>query len=144
MAEFVGLGQSTKQIAYALGLAASTVGVCANSAARKLGLRSRAELAAFFSPAGPRARLAEVAIAGDRLLVGTYPLVDLRTLAPLSDAEREIAALLIAGSTNADVAARRGTSVRTVANQVSAILRKLGVGSRSEMAARVQAETPRK
>lgn len=144
VAEFVGLGHSIKEIAYTLGLSASTVGVCANGAGHKLGLRSHAELAAFFSPAGARTRLAEVAIAGDELLVGAYPLADPEVLSPLSDAEREIATLLIAGSTNADVASRRGTSERTVANQVAVIFRKLGVGSRSELALRVQAKTPRK
>jgi DNA-binding NarL/FixJ family response regulator len=43
--------------------------------------------------------------------------------------------LLIAGSTNRDIAMRRATSARTVANQVQAIFRKYGVRSRSELIA---------
>jgi DNA-binding NarL/FixJ family response regulator len=142
VSEFVGLGRSTKEIAYTLGLAVSTVTASASAAMRKLGFRSRAELAGFFALTGARARLAEVALDGERFLVGSHPLVDETALAPLSDAEREVAAAIVAGSTNADIAARRGTSERTIANQVSAILRKTGAGSRSELAVRLQARDP--
>jgi DNA-binding NarL/FixJ family response regulator len=48
---YVALGESNKLIAYELGLSASTVGVLLTRAAAKLGVRSRAELAIFGSPA---------------------------------------------------------------------------------------------
>jgi serine/threonine protein kinase len=52
----------------------------------------------------------------------------------ISNAEREILRLLRSGQSNAEIARMRGTSVRTVANQVSALMHKLGVGSRLELA----------
>ena len=42
---------------------------------------------------------------------------------------------LLRGKSNADIAAVRGTSLRTVENQVSQLLVKLGVGSRAELLA---------
>jgi DNA-binding NarL/FixJ family response regulator len=138
VAEYLGLGRSTKEIAYTLGVTPSAVSLNIGGACRRLGFATRAELAAFFSPTGVRARLAEVAVGGERLLVGSHALLDERALAALAPAEREVAALLVAGSTYADVAARRGTSARTVANQARAIFRKLGVGSRVELALRLQ------
>src|SRR5262245_23551174 len=52
-----------------------------------------------------------------------------------SPAEREVAAAIAVGCSNAAIAKRRGTSVRTVENQIYGIFRKLGIGSRSELAA---------
>jgi DNA-binding NarL/FixJ family response regulator len=40
---------------------------------------------------------------------------------------------LIAGASHRAIAHARGTSVRTVANQVASILRKLNVGSRVDL-----------
>ncbi|HEX7663468.1 MAG TPA: helix-turn-helix transcriptional regulator [Polyangiaceae bacterium] len=57
-------------------------------------------------------------------------------LSILSDAERAIAMQVVAGRSNAEIADARGVSTRTVANQVSAVLRKLRVGSRFELASR--------
>ena len=56
---------------------------------------------------------------------------------PLSAREREVLAALLAGRSNAQIAAELGTASRTVANQVASIFRKLGVSSRAELAARV-------
>jgi DNA-binding NarL/FixJ family response regulator len=69
---------------------------------------------------------------------GQQYLVVSESIAPahesLSTAEREIAALIVAGRSNADIARARGVSVRTVANQVASILRKMNAGSRFELA----------
>jgi DNA-binding CsgD family transcriptional regulator len=51
----------------------------------------------------------------------------------LSPAESEVASLLMAGRTNAEIAALRGTSLRTTANQVASLFRKLGVRSRLQL-----------
>lgn len=51
----------------------------------------------------------------------------------LSPAEQEVLRALLAGRSNAAIARARGTSVRTVANQVAAVLRKLGVESRRQL-----------
>ena len=84
----------------------------------KLGLASRVELVQRFPPAGgcPRAGGAEA----------------------LTAAEAEILALLLTGRSNAEIAAARGTSSKTVANQLYGLYRKLGVCSRAELAARAR------
>jgi DNA-binding CsgD family transcriptional regulator len=52
----------------------------------------------------------------------------------LTDAEREVIAYILAGMTNAEIARSRGTSVRTVANQIAGIFKKTGARSRAEVA----------
>jgi DNA-binding CsgD family transcriptional regulator len=53
----------------------------------------------------------------------------------LSPAEREVVLSLLQGKSNGDIAAARGTSDRTVANQIASIYKKLGVRSRAQLAA---------
>ncbi|HLK39580.1 MAG TPA: helix-turn-helix transcriptional regulator [Polyangiaceae bacterium] len=67
----------------------------------------------------------------------SVPLHDSRALAGLTEAERQVATLAAAGLSNASIARCRRTSSRTVANQMASILRKLGVGSRYGLAARL-------
>ena len=54
---------------------------------------------------------------------------------PLTDAEHAIGGALLAGMKNGEIARERGTTLRTVANQVASLYRKLGVQSRSEFVA---------
>jgi DNA-binding CsgD family transcriptional regulator len=61
------------------------------------------------------------------------------TLPHLTDAERSVLNDLLEGKTNAQIAALRMTSPRTVANQVASLFRKLSVRSRGELAARYAA-----
>jgi DNA-binding CsgD family transcriptional regulator len=103
----------------------------------KLGLTSRVELTAFFAPHGLRTQLAKIGVADDVLLIGATPQLEDAKLTSLTEAERAVLALLIAGSTNGDIAARRAVSPRTVANQVQAIFRKFGARSRSDLMARL-------
>ncbi|MGW5520257.1 ATP-binding protein [Nocardia africana] len=58
----------------------------------------------------------------------------------LTRAEQEVAALAAAGWTNGDIAAWRGSSARTVDAQIAAVLRKLAVASRADIAASVPPE----
>ncbi|MFO0684403.1 MAG: helix-turn-helix transcriptional regulator [Sandaracinus sp.] len=83
-------------------------------------------------PREPRARAMDVG--GERLLVVATPSPMPPSIAALSAAEREVAAAILRGLSNAEIARERGVAVRTVANQVSALFRKLGVGSRAELA----------
>jgi DNA-binding CsgD family transcriptional regulator len=53
----------------------------------------------------------------------------------LTAAEREVARLVGMGASNQETARARGASGRTIANQLASIFRKLGVGSRFELAA---------
>lgn len=138
VADFIGLGHSNKEISYTLGISPSAVTNCTVRAQHKLGLSSVPELAAFFAPSGLRTKLAECAVQGEDLLVGAYPLVDEERVKDLTEAERGVLTHLLAGSTNLDIAERRHTSEHTVANQVQAIFRKLEVGSRCALAARLQ------
>ena len=52
----------------------------------------------------------------------------------LTAAEREVAKLVLQGFSNEEIAALRGARTRTVANQLQAAYRKLGIGSRVELA----------
>jgi DNA-binding NarL/FixJ family response regulator len=140
IAEFLGQGHSCKEISYMLGIARSAVTNCTSRAVRKLGLSSLTELAAFFSPNGPRATLAEYGVHENTLLIGTYPLLPAGQVANLTDAEREVLAAVLMGSTNRHIAHSRNCSEHTVANQVQSIFRKVGVHSRSELPVRLQRE----
>ena len=81
-------------------------------------------------------------LGGVDFVVLSAPIAETSTIAliqALTQAEREVAALAIDGLTNAEIAKRRKTSVRTVASQLAVIFRKTGVGSRVELAARLGA-----
>ncbi len=56
----------------------------------------------------------------------------------LSSSEREVCDLINQGLSNAEIAAQRGRALRTVANQVAAIFKKVGVSSRTELIARLR------
>jgi DNA-binding CsgD family transcriptional regulator len=53
----------------------------------------------------------------------------------LTAAEKDIALAISRGLSNAEIAAARHSSARTVANQLAGILKKLGVSSRVELVA---------
>lgn len=55
----------------------------------------------------------------------------------LTRAEAEVARLAAGGHSNAVIARTRKVSARTVANQLASVYRKLGVTSRTELAARI-------
>ena len=135
VAEYLGHGCSLKEIAYSLGIGVSAVSNSASRAARKLGLGGAAELASFFAHDGLRTQLAELEVAGERLVAGAVGLLDARCLVALTGAEREVVLELLRGATIAAIAARRTTSPRTVESQVKSIYAKLGVSSRVQLAA---------
>lgn len=60
----------------------------------------------------------------------------------LTPREREVALCVARGRRNRDVATEFGISVRTVENHLRVVFEKLGVASRSELAARVAAHAP--
>jgi DNA-binding NarL/FixJ family response regulator len=64
------------------------------------------------------------------LLESPVPSTPASAFARLTGAEREVARLIAAGLSNAEIAARRTSSPRTVANQAASVFRKLGVRSR--------------
>jgi two-component system response regulator DesR len=56
-----------------------------------------------------------------------------RTSESLTDAERDVLRHVASGASNAQIAKLRRSSVHTVANQVSSLLRKLGAASRYDL-----------
>jgi DNA-binding NarL/FixJ family response regulator len=70
---------------------------------------------------------------GEELFVVSSP-VEGSGPAPLTRAELEIVRAIVRGATNAEIAQMRGTSARTVANQVASILRRVGAESRVQAA----------
>src|SRR5262245_25627653 len=69
----------------------------------------------------------------DTFAILSFPLEELPLPDLLSAAEKAVCRLLLTGASNAEIARQRRTSVRTIANQVASILKKLGAGSRSEL-----------
>ena len=51
----------------------------------------------------------------------------------LTPSEQSVMQLMLEGKSNQEIAKERRTAVRTVANQVASIFKKLGVGSRAEL-----------
>ncbi len=116
---YASVGWSYKQIAYALGLASEgSVSVHLASALEKLGVASRVELIRVTSQWA-------ATIAGS-----SSPAADEREL---TAAEREVAEQVIVGASNQQIASQRGVSVRTIANQLASIYRKLDLRDRHEL-----------
>jgi DNA-binding NarL/FixJ family response regulator len=86
------------------------------------------------------ARLQEMELGGERIAVGVQPLADEIRFAAFSEANRHVAIALMRGATYASIATERGTAERTIGNQVQAVYRRLGVGSRLELSASVAAK----
>jgi len=79
----------------------------------------------------------QVVIGGETLVVTSLPAQ--ATCAPgeclpaLTDAEREIALDVAQGLSNRAIAKKRKRAVRTIANQLASIYRKLRIASRAEL-----------
>jgi DNA-binding NarL/FixJ family response regulator len=86
---------------------------------------------------GGPTRLLSVALGGSRFVVLSAPgHSEKRAFGALSQAERAVAELATQGLSDETIAKLRGVSKRTVANQLSSVFKKVGVGSRFELAAR--------
>ena len=85
---------------------------------------------------GTAARLTRFRLGDDEYATLSVPAPLEQQPARLTPAERAVVALLLEGKTNRQICRARKTSVRTVANQVASIFRKLAVGSRAELIAR--------
>jgi DNA-binding CsgD family transcriptional regulator len=119
--EGVAAGKTNREIAGALGIAISTVAGHLRAARRKLDGVRRIDLVRAWAAA-------KRAVEGASSSAPRLP--------DLTAAERDVLRAVLAGKGNAEIAARRGTAVRTVANQVARIFRKSGVRSRAELAMR--------
>lgn len=117
--ELTARGLQGKMVAYHLGISAAAVSSALRSGAEKLGLGSREEA---------------VRIAAEAL----RPTPDETAAPKLTRSELDVLERLRFGWTNAAIAAARGTSVRTVANQVHQLLQKHGQPSRRALIAAMQ------
>jgi DNA-binding NarL/FixJ family response regulator len=134
-------GAAVKALAADSGRSMATVSRLLTGVRNKLKLCSESQLAVFFDrvhlddhvppPVGLRA--STEGKGPHRSLLFLYPCPDWTLPPSLSDAERIVVMDLIDGASPHHIARMRGTSPRTVANQISAIFRKLGVGSRVEL-----------
>jgi DNA-binding CsgD family transcriptional regulator len=80
-----------------------------------------------------QARLAETEYGGRDLLVVSIERPDLAVRSLLTPAEHDVVRRLADGGTHAEIASGRRCALRTVANQMSSILRKLRAGNRLEL-----------
>lgn len=62
--------------------------------------------------------------------------------APLTRSEQAVVALAVAGRSNGAIAAERGSSPRTIANQLAAAYQKLGLSGRRELRAGLRGRKP--
>lgn len=138
VARFVAMGHANKLIAYELGISEGTVAAHVHAILRKFGLRRRVEIVdrvTLLSEATTR----EVKLDGETLVVvsanSARPAGE--TSSVLSNAELVVARLAARGLSNVEIARRRRSSPRTVANQLASIFAKLGLHSRSELATRL-------
>lgn len=84
-------------------------------------------------PAGLRGKRFECD--GQEFAVLVFPLASAPApSSALTEAERAVAALVLRGLSNEEIAALRRSSPRTIANQLQAIYRKLRITSRIELA----------
>jgi DNA-binding NarL/FixJ family response regulator len=112
------LGIPLKIIASQLSISVQAVSTYLTRARRKLALPSRADLVK---------RLLECRTTG---------WTSSADMDRLTDAERSVWTAVASGMSNRTIARTRGTSVRTIEKQVSAIIGKCGLGSRGELFAR--------
>jgi DNA-binding NarL/FixJ family response regulator len=110
-------GAADKVIAVELGVTLSTVSTFTRRMREKLGCRPGEELVRLSAPA-PGANLERRLALFERLTAS----------------ECDVASELLVGSSYAEIAERRGVSVRTVASQCTAVFRKCGVSGRRELA----------
>ena len=101
--------------------------------------RTSSGIPGFVDPQdNPGLRTARFRLNQHELVVLSFPL-GVPALPPsLSEAERAVARAVIEGHSNAEIAALRRTSTRTVANQVASVLKKMCVRSRGELVASLE------
>lgn len=140
-------GQGQKNIAIDLGLAPSTVALNARLALETLGLRCKPSrvhpllmLAAKSGsqPGGSQtATLSFVAHGSEQLRVVSIPRPDRRLFRILPPAELAVIRYLVEGKRYDEIATLRGTSTRTIANQITAVFRRMRSSGRNELLLRL-------
>lgn len=137
------LGEAQKNMAYDLGVGASTLSgvchqalttICSESRVSRAPLLLAMAAQAASGQRLPAARL-EAGRADDLELTLNTPSPGACWRAVLSECEWHVARLALNGCTQREIAATRGTSGRTIANQMSSIFQKLHVSGRCALRA---------
>jgi len=146
MLALVMTGERRKVLAFDLNLSVSTVSGAVQSCFRSMGLECRhaptllimavCDIRQTKLPAASW-KLAPLEYAGARYFVVSVRRPDLTFPSRLSAAETAVIHELVSGLSYADIAEKRATSVRTVANQIAAAFRKLGVSGRQSLIERL-------
>ncbi len=142
--ERVLVGQTQKAISIDLALSAPRIAQAVSSALRALGLCCKSSglpmllaMAAHGHQAECKvlARASRLKWAGETYYVISTPRPDRALKNRLSESEYAVACLLVEGKTHAEISQLRGTSTRTVANQLSTLFHKLKISGRAELLA---------
>jgi DNA-binding CsgD family transcriptional regulator len=129
----VALGQGPKQAAAERGVEWATARTRLSRALHKLGLRSSAQLPGFWHGLAGKASSLRSNDGTERLIF------EARCFAPavaaaLTSAEHDLLLAVLAGLDSKEIARRRNTSVRTVANQLATLFRKYRASTKGELA----------
>ncbi len=140
-------GHRQKNIAIDLGLAPSTVALNSRLGLESLGVSNRPSRAHPLLMLAARASALQLSssakcstIVTDKnqeLRVVSVPRPDAGLAALLPGAELSVIRSLVEGSCYEEIAGARGTSTRTVANQISQVFRRLRVSGRNELVQRL-------
>jgi len=145
--EAVLCGYGQKSVAIDLDLAPSTIALNARLGLKYLGLSCKPSrvhpLLMVAAKAGSRsdgtlaATVSRMAVGEQQLRVVALPRPDRRLFKVLPPAELAVIRLLIEGYCYEEMARLRGTATRTVANQITAVFRRMRVSGRSELLSRL-------
>ncbi len=144
--ESVLCGLSQNHVALDLGVAPSTIASHARLALEGMGVFGRPSLVhplLMLAATATRQRslaagsLSFVTSGSSDLQVIGIPRPDRRLVGVLPSAELEVIRCLVEGCCYAEIAQRRGTAERTIANQITAVFRRLQVSGRSELLQRL-------
>jgi DNA-binding CsgD family transcriptional regulator len=134
---------SQKRVALELGLSTSTVATATKRWLAFVGLSClpsyvppllvMAGRSAEFDPALADARTAELVVGDGRCQVVSALRPDNRLSSSLPPAEYEVVRLFLEGRSHREVALLRGSSPRTVANQLAMVFHRFGVSGRAEL-----------
>ncbi|HYP99292.1 MAG TPA: LuxR C-terminal-related transcriptional regulator [Polyangiaceae bacterium] len=141
------LTPSRKQLSLEVGLSTSSIAALSKQCLELIGLSCTPCTAPPLLIMAASAQAGKLGFIGERSLLAPgfelirAPRPELKFASAFSRAEFDVAQRLLEGNSYAEIARRRQTSARTVANQVASIFHRTGVSSRSELAQRLLVES---
>jgi DNA-binding CsgD family transcriptional regulator len=141
ISHLVAYGLALKEIAAKLSMTVAAVRGALGRTLQKLGLKTSTQLPAFWQALDKACTRFELQ-QGLELFVFQCDIETRDRWVHLTAAERGVLGCVLEGESNYQISEKRGTSVRTVANQLAGILRKFGASSRGELAAKALGRLP--